>query len=176
MINRRLAHPFRETASIPRPASERGTALVELSLALPFLVALAVGVIDIGCGLREYYFLRDAVASGAEYAMAASPLTPGGAQASDGSGACPGAPRDRAAPADGSHRRVHQRVMDVIRLQNTSLAGTCIVSQLTLEGGASPGFAVLVQATGRYEALFPLFDGITITARARVPYLLAARP
>lgn len=55
----------------PRRGTQRGHAIVELSLAMPFLVALLLGVWQFGYAFYNYAKLEQAVRTGARYASVA---------------------------------------------------------------------------------------------------------
>lgn len=145
--------------------TERGSALVEFLLVIPFLITILIGVVDIGCALKEYFYLRNAVAAGAEYAMSASPLPANAPYVTNANGNCAGG-------FDPVHSQVHTRIGRMIQLQNRALKDPCIESKLFLETGDTEDYTVKVRVTAKYDALLPTFDGIKISAEARVPYLL----
>ena len=60
--------------SVHRRKEQRGTAFLEFMIALPFLLALILGIFDITVALNEYFFLADAVKAGAQRAMTAPNL------------------------------------------------------------------------------------------------------
>lgn len=71
---------LRGTTARPKPGLRRfltatsGVAAVELALATPFLVALAVGVVDFGLAWNRQMSLANAVRAGAQYAIVRKPV------------------------------------------------------------------------------------------------------
>lgn len=135
-----------------RCSDERGSAFLEFAISLPFLITVIIGVIDIGRGMREYFLLKAAVIEGAERAMSLSNLT--------GSLGCSSGTYDR------SHEQVHQRVEELLTLQSRALTTPCVSSAVS-----SSDKTVMVRASAKFQAIFPLFDGVSIAAEARMPYL-----
>lgn len=148
-----------------RREEQRGTAFLEFMIALPFLLALILGLFDITVALNEYFFLADAVKAGAQRAMTAPNLVRNLQYASGPTISCSGA-------NDKSSDLIHGRVANLINLHNRSLSELCIISERLQASDPSNADTVLVQAQASYEAIFPLFKGITISAQVRVPYLL----
>lgn len=144
--------------------SERGVAIVEFVIALPFLITLTVSVVDIGRTLKEYFYLRDAVAAGAERAMAVSQLADGVTYANTTANGCSG-------QTHATHTKIHERIIRLMGLQNKALSQPCVTTKLTKGGTGSTRDTVLVQASAEYQGFFPLFDGLEITAQTRVPYV-----
>ncbi|MFN8391908.1 MAG: TadE family protein [Bdellovibrionota bacterium] len=142
--------------------SEAATALLEFAIALPFLMTLVFGVIDLERGLRQHYILQAAVQQTLPQAMAMA-LLPSGAQYSNkGTAACPGG-------YDAMHAQLHQQVADLVVAQDSKLTDVCIQSQLTI----SPGDNKLrLKASAPLKGVCMFFDGITISAELEVPYLL----
>lgn len=145
-------------------ANESGTSILELVISIQFLLGILFGVLDISLAMREYYFLSDAVSSGALKAMTAADL-PAGLDFATGGVGCSGA-------SDPRHEQIHQRVVGLIRLQNRQLSNICILTLREATATIPVQDSVLVQAIATYEGFMPLFDGITISAQARVPYLV----
>lgn len=147
-----------------QPRCERGTAFLELLITLPFLAMLVIGIVDVSFAMKEYFFLSSAVSSGATDAMVASALEPNTLFASGSSTFCLGANTP-------SSQRLHDKIARLITLQNRSLSSLCLRSRLEAD---SPDTAplVLIQAHAHYDGLLPLFNGMTISAQTRVPYLI----
>lgn len=155
-------------ASDSSASDETGTAFLEFVIILPFLATILVGLFDISFAIKEYFFLTDAISSGASKAMITPELNSLQMQFSGTHTNC----TDRNDGNDESSQGIHQRVASLIQLQNRSLTSLCIKSQR--EQGDSPSEAdiVFVQAYAHYDGMLPLFRGMTITAQTRVPYLL----
>lgn len=70
---------FAQCASRARNArrSSRGQSLVELALALPFLILVLVGVLDLGRLLNSYVVITNAAREGARYGIDHPADTPG---------------------------------------------------------------------------------------------------
>ena len=62
-----MRHRFRPTRDRIGPEQSRGQSIVELALALPLLLLLLLGTIDIGRVFFDYIQLRSAVREGAGY-------------------------------------------------------------------------------------------------------------
>jgi Flp pilus assembly protein TadG len=62
-----FAIPFRASRT-PRESKNRGQSIVEFALALPFMLLIMVGTIDLGRMFFDYIDMRSAVVDGAQYA------------------------------------------------------------------------------------------------------------
>ena len=159
------AHRHRNRKPNRSLLGERGGSMVEFLISIPFLLTLIIGLIDIGRGMREYFLLKNAVSSGAERAMSLADLPSGSEFFSLTAPGC------TSGPHDSNHELVHQRVESLIGLQNLALTSPCISSQLSTTSGTSSDNTVKVRATARFQAIFPMFNRILISAEARMPYL-----
>lgn len=139
--------------------NQAGNAMIETLIALPFLVTIVFSVLDISLVLREYYFLSDAVSAGAERAMTDASMASGTDYASGIRPGCIG---------EIESGRVHGRIEELVDLHSLHLRDICILSHRESAGQNT----VRIQAVASYEGFLPPFDGITIAAEARVPYLL----
>ncbi len=158
-------NPARGVGSVDVERGQAGTAITEFALALPFLVAMLMGVIDITFALKEYYYLTGAVSAGAQRAMTAPQLVSGTDYASGTRAGCVGS-------VDKRHELIHERVSELISLHNRRLTDLCVISRREAPGGGPNQNTVLVQVVASYQGWFPLFDGLAISSQVRVPYLL----
>ena len=155
----------RSNQSAPFAGGERGNALIEFMISLPFLIGILTGIIDITLALKEYYFLADAVSAGAQRAMTAPNLVFGLDYASGTRANCVG-------QTDPNHDLIHERVEEMVTLHNRQLTQICVLSHREPPGATPEQNTVLVQAIASYDGFFLPFKGLTISAQARVPYLL----
>ena len=127
--------------------AERGAALIEFAVALPFLLVITLGVIDVGRAYVTSVALANAAREGAMYASL-HPLSqaPGG-------GGC----------ADPDNITYHARTETGTVASNISVAVSPSVGCAT--GGAgqaiNPGDTVTVTASEPFSPLTPLIEGFT---------------
>jgi len=147
--------------------SERGIAFIEFAIALPFLVTLFIGVIDIGQALNQYLLLNEAVHEGVRIAAEDGRLSQNGTFAAPG----------QSCPQSGSgdldlHEEIQKQVLQVIGLQNHWIDPASLCVQTTLQDAAAPTEKnVTVTVSTTYRAMFPIFDGMNISATANGPHL-----
>ena len=162
-----------------RTSDERGVALMELAVALPFLLILIIGVIDIGRMINQYLLLNYAVKTGVLKAMSQPSLLPGNFLSVTGN---PGTlcPSSMGGPvtANTRHQNVQNEVQRLIGLTDEALKNDyCIRTGLAQTNVPSdPRFRTVdVELRAKYEAFFPLLDGMPITLSATGPYLVSGR-
>ena len=149
-------------------SDEKGSAFLEFVIALPFLVTLLVGLFDVSFAIKEYFFLTDAISSGATRAMVApglNDLSPSQIYVTGTSADCTG-------QNNSNTKTVHSRGANLIDFQNRSLSSLCIRSRLEPNADPNKTDVVFVQAYANYNGMLPLFHGMTISAQTRVPYLV----
>ncbi|MCB0344229.1 MAG: pilus assembly protein [Bdellovibrionales bacterium] len=151
--------------------SERGIAIVEFAIALPFLVALFMSVYDVGQVLNQYLLMNEAVHEGARMASGQIDLTQVAeyqqltADQNCAGGATSGGDSE-------SHQEFHERIMGLVNLQNAWVTGNSVCIKTGLTPGAAAGDQnVYVRAQATYQGLFPLFNGLSISVQAEAPYL-----
>lgn len=146
--------------------NESGTAFLEFVIALPFLVTILIGLFDVSFAIKEYFFLTDAISSGATQAMVAPGITASATYYVTGTSS------DCVGTNNVNVEGIHERVANLIDLQNRSLSSLCIRSKLEPKTDPNDTDIVFVQAYAHYDGMLPLFHGMTISAQTRVPYLV----
>jgi len=162
----------------PREKNERGIALMELAVALPFLLVLIIGVIDIGRMINQYMLLNYAVKTGVLKAMSQPSLATGNFLSIGGN---PGTmcPTTLGLPvtADTRHQNVQNEVLRLINLTDEALSGDyCIRTERRLSNdGTDLNRTVDVELRAKYDAFFPLLRGMPMVLSATGPYLVDGR-
>ena len=164
--------------SLREKSDERGIALMELGVAIPFFLMLIIGVIDIGRMVNQYLLLNYAVKTGVLNAMSTPGLATGSYVKGTPNQNCPaGIGSD--ATADTRHQQVQERMQQVINMANEATTGTfCIRSALTLDGVDSNDpyqHTVSVEVQAKYNAFFPMLKNMPMKISATGPYLVAGR-
>lgn len=139
-------------------ANSKKLPIFGFTIALLCLAVFAMIIIDIGNALTQYFYLREAVRSGAQKVMSlpslAADIEYGNAETQN----CIQA-------KDHIHSQIHNRVLEFVKLHSPSLYDICVTSMLI-----SSSKVVKVQANAKFNALFPLFNLFTIKASTFTPY------
>lgn len=169
---------FTITSARARDENDRGIALMELAVALPFLLVLIIGVIDIGRMINQYLLLNYAVKSGVLTAMSQPSLKEGNFVTVSGS---PGTmcPTTLGGPvtADTRHQNVQNEVLRLINMTDEALTGDyCIrTERRASHDGTDLNRTVDVELRAKYDAFFPLLRGMPMVLSATGPYLVDGR-
>lgn len=165
-----------------RPSSalrfERGAAINEFVIAIPFLSLMITAVLDVGSAINEYMLLSEAAHQGVRMASGTVQLTSlqefQGLTSSQGCAASPAAPAPIPADTD-YHTAIQQRVADLLQIQNTQLDPTSLCIKTGLVMGTTPTGAlqknVYVRIEVRYKSFFPAFNGLPMKLSATAPFL-----
>ena len=147
--------------------NQRGIAFIELLIALPFLVTLFVGVVDIGQAVNQYLLLSEAVNEGVRIAAEDGRLSINGTYAAPGQSCTPQGSGDL-----DLHKEIQKQVKNVIGIQNHWIDPNSLCVQTTLADAATPSEKnVTVTVSTTFRAMFPVFDGMNISASANGPHL-----
>lgn len=149
---------------------ERGIALTELTVMLPTLILLWIAMVDVSRMLNNYMALTQIVREGSRFASGVSSLESSSSsfQTSD--------------EAPLNHRLVRARVdalMKVAREEYSLNIGDGLVIETEFFGNSAHASniaprveTVRVRVSTQYQALFPLFDNLSISASGIAPYLI----
>ena len=147
------------------PRSERGTAITEFVISLPFIISVATSVADIAMILHQYMVLTHAVYAGARQASQSVALEEGEYTTA---GCLSGASNTTA------HELVQQKVKEIISLNVLQVQSGSLCVITSAYGAAPPPGAnprtVRVRAEARYLSFFPAFSGFRISVDAVAPY------
>ncbi len=141
---------------------ERGTAMLEFGLVCPILLALMMGVVDIGSALNRYMVLAQVAGEGVRSAGGQAGLEPGSFDDLSSPGLRP------------IQYNVQSKVSSLLRMQNLKMNSVTINSTFDSIPNAVTGLGertVSVRISGTYNGILPIFRGITITANKSGAYL-----
>lgn len=137
----------------------RGVAFIEFALVLPLVVFLFLSIIDTGQMINQYLSLTHISYEGARYGSTLAGLPP-----------VPGATNDT---SQAKRDMIQERVITLLELSSMNHSEAA-VQVLYVGADAVAGTTqntVEVAVTVPYHAVFQIYDGLQITARATAPYL-----
>lgn len=171
--------PIIESKVREKIPAERGTAMLEFMIVLPFLLTMIFGVVDLSRAISQYMMLSEAVSQGVRYAGSVSNLS--GSVNTEYRDLTPAQHCDTSMPKSFSrnvinpsreHEQIQQRVEDLLLQGSTSLDldTLCIRSEvMPASGGAEMN--VHLEAQANFNSILPLLQGISLRAQATGPYM-----
>ena len=153
--------------------SERGIALMEFLVAIPFLVIMSTSIIDIALVLNQYMLITNAVHAGTRMGSEYAALETGtfsGISAGQSS-FCP-----VSATAPKNHGEIQARVVELINMSNRRLVPNTLCVFTGVRTGLVPATnpknnTIFVRIEVRYQGFFPAFNNMPIIIEASGPYV-----
>lgn len=170
-------------SSLSLRKSERGTSFVEFTIAAPLLISFLFAVVDLGQVFSNYMVLTQIAREGVRMASGISGLEagePGFCGSLDTAYAiqvCPVLTGTPLPQPTGEQRNVWTRASRLLRVHSDNkdlslVPGSVEITTSFQQGlGNDQDDTVSIELTARYSGIFPLFDEMPITVRARGPYL-----
>jgi Flp pilus assembly protein TadG len=149
---------------------ERGVAMAEFGICVPFITMLLMLVVDYGLMLNEYMRLTQAVHAGVRLASGYSGLPTGQYQTLQNTATC---------PLQGSsslHHGLQERVNAIISSNNRFVDSStlCVTTNIRHNGaftGTPENNTILLSVAVRYRAIFPLVGQTMIHVSGVGPYI-----
>lgn len=143
--------------------SERGTAITEFTISIPFLLLLTTAVCDVSLVLSQYLMISHAVHAGVRQASSYAVFDSGtfrGPSSNTGCTASSGTPA--------SHYAVQERVSELVGISNSFIDSNtlCVTTNLNT---ANQTLVVTVDAD--YRPFFPGFGTFHISVEAQGPVI-----
>jgi hypothetical protein len=166
---------IRSRADAEQMVSQKGSVLTELTITMPILVAVIIGITDLGRAINTYAILNQIAREASRVASDMEELEPGTfvhiARATSETHCDP--PGLTSTDSCFNHLVVQRRVMHMVswtRLE-TQPESIRVTTELVGEDGSDIENTISVVIEGSFDGLFPLFDGLPIRAVVRSPYL-----
>ena len=153
-----------------RGDDERGLAIVEFAVALPFLTVLMLSALDVGQLLIQYIQMSAAVREGVRVASSTTDIEtfyPYSQLTSDQN--CESA--QSSGPDVKRHQQIQRRVMQVMGQRDLLIESSKICVESGLSKNAAGEDNIYVKLNTSYTGFFPVFDGIELEVEALAPYL-----
>lgn len=150
--------------------SEKGIAVIEFAIAMPFLAIMMLSALDLGQVLIQYIQMSAAVREGVRVASSTTDIDSTESYSQLTAGQNCDTP-DLTGPDAARHVKIQERVMQVMGQRSLLIEANKICVESGVNAEVSGEKNIYVKLNTEYRGFFPILNGMQIEVEALAPYL-----